>query len=198
MAIQSSTVCLYYGDSAEDAALDAAERHGKILMVLGSEKGVRKDDAREMLALHNTPPVSDALGSVVIGPMDLATVDASDALLKIVEEPSTLTQPFLWAHDLGQVSKTIRSRCHTVWANQSVEDYQYTYSTDLLDKAIAGDGIAIAELLMENPAKGALSDIIHRMSQTKVSPEKWRLYKSVLGKETTASVASVLAVGAHQ
>lgn len=194
----SETVFLYYGDSAEDAALEAAEQYGKILAVLGSEKGVRKDDAREMLGIHLAPPVSDSLGSVVLGPMDLATVDASDALLKIVEEPSKLTKPFLWANDLGQVSKTIRSRCHTIWSNQSLQDYEYKFSTDLLDKAISGDGIAIAELLMDNPAKDVMADVIHRMSQTRVSTKKWNLYKTILGQETTASVSAVLAMGARR
>ena len=195
-ATKVETVCLYYGEGAEDAALDAAEVYGRIEAVLGSEKGVRKDDARAMLALHNSPPASDGFSAVVIGPMDLATVDASDALLKVVEEPSMLTKPFLWAYDLGQVSKTIRSRCHTVWSYQHTPDEAYKFNTELLDQALDGNGVAIAELLLDNDPKLVLNEIVRRMSDTnKVTPRKWELFKAVLGQETVSSVASALAQG---
>ena len=102
-SLVGASVSLFHGQGAQDAAMEAAGQYGRILAVLGGEKGLRKDDSREMLRLHNMPPASDAFGSVVLGPMDLATFEAADALLKIIEEPSHYTRPFLWAFDLGEV-----------------------------------------------------------------------------------------------
>ena len=191
------TVSLFYGEGAEDKALEAAENYGKIIKVLGTEKGVRKDDSREMNLIHNAPPVSDYLGAVVIGPMDLATVDASDALLKVIEEPSDLSLPFLWANDVGQVSKTIRSRCRCVWVYQASEDYEYPCDLDLLDQAMAGDGLAIAELLINGDPKKIMEAAVYRLSARQVSTHQWQSYKAVLGSETTASVSSALMAGSR-
>ena len=61
-------------------------------------------------------------GVVIIGPMDLAWPKASDVLLKRIEEfDSNVVTPILWAHDLGGVSPTIRSRCLERWS-PSLED----------------------------------------------------------------------------
>lgn len=194
---ESDTVTLFYGEGAEDQALEAAEVYGKILKVLGTEKGVRKDDARQMTLIHNAPPVSDSLGAVVIGPMDLATTEASDALLKIIEEPSKYTKPFLWANDVGQVPKTIRSRCHCVWAYQAPETYEYPCDIDLLDQAMSGDGLAVSELLLKEEPKKIMEAVVHRLSTRKVSTRQWNLYKAVLGNETLSSVSSALMLGSE-
>ena len=186
-----SSVNLFHGPDAEEQAFSAAEDYGRILAVLGTEKGVRKDDSREMVRLHNMPPASDALGAVVVGPMDKATREASDALLKVVEEPSPWTRPFLWAGDIGDVPKTIRSRCHAVWAYGS-RDSQTELPVKLLDEAVGGCGIAVAELLGKHTPKEVLDGVIQRMADTGIPPRNWALYKAVLGNETVSSVASVL------
>ena len=196
MTIQNPTsVQLFHGPNAEDAALEAAEAYGKILAVLGSEKGVRKDDARKMVALHNAPPASDSFGVVVLGPMDLATIEASDALLKVVEEPCVYVKPFLWAKDLGEVSKTIRSRCHAVWSYGQASQYDVEIAEDLIDQAIEGCGISAAELLSKHTPKEALDAIIDRLSKKGIPPRTWSLYKATLGNESISSVAAVLMGG---
>ena len=195
MTINDQTsVTLFHGPNAQDAAHAAAEEYGRILAVLGSEKGVRKDDSREMLAIHNMPPASDALGAVVIGPMCLATFEASDALLKIVEEPSAYTKPFLWANDIGDVPKTIRSRCHSVWA-YGYRDAGSDFDEKLLDDAIDGCGIAIAELLGKHSPKDVLDGVVSRLSVRGVPPRLWAIYKATLGHESVSSVAAALSGG---
>lgn len=189
-----TSVYLFHGPSAEDAALEAAEAYGKILAALGTDKGVRKADSREMIALHNAPPASDSFGSVVIGPMDLATTEASDALLKVVEEPCAYVKPFLWANDLGEVSKTIRSRCHAVWAYGAAKS-ESEISADLIDQALSGCGIATAELLSKHTPKETLDAVISRLSKTGVSPRVWALYKATLGNESVSAVATALMGG---
>ena len=189
-----TSVHLFHGPNAENAALEAAESYGKILAVLGSEKGVRKNDSREMIALHNAPPASDSFGSVVIGPMDLATVEASDSLLKVVEEPCAYVKPFLWANDLGEVSKTIRSRCHAVWV-YGTDKPKSEISADLIDQAVGGCGIATAELLTKYTPKETLDAVISRLSETGISPRAWALYKATLGNESVSAVATALMGG---
>ncbi len=108
------SVMLFHGPGAEESALDAAHSYGRLIAPpFGSPSGPRKDDARKVAELYRNPPVSDQRGCLVIGPMDLATDEAADALLKMVEEPNADALPFLWAADVGSVRPTIRSRSHS-------------------------------------------------------------------------------------
>ncbi|MCS5688629.1 MAG: hypothetical protein NZ659_07580 [Acidimicrobiales bacterium] len=191
---EPSSVNMFHGPNAEEMALEAAERYGRILACLGTEKGVRKDDSREMLRIHNMPPASDALGSVVIGPMDLATFEAADALLRVVEEPSAYTKPFLWANDIGGVPKTIRSRCHCIWS-YGPHMFETEIDDALVDQAIEGCGIATAELLTKHPPKDVLDATIARLAIRGVPPRMWAIYKATLGNESISSVAAALAGG---
>jgi hypothetical protein len=62
------------------------------------------------------PGVGDKPPYVVIGPLDAATPEASDALLKTLEEVmNTPLRIVLWADYLGEVIPTIRSRTHAIW-----------------------------------------------------------------------------------
>lgn len=81
------------------------------------DAGLKTDDARAIVELLNSTPVGSEIGVVVIGPMDDANFKSADVLLKTLEESDcTITQPILWAHDLGAVTLTIRSRCLQRWA----------------------------------------------------------------------------------
>lgn len=83
------------------------------------DKGLDVDSAREAVRLLSFVPVGVAKGTIVIGPMDssyTASVKARDVLLKRIEEFPDCVQPILWAHDMGDVQGTIRSRCIERWA----------------------------------------------------------------------------------
>ena len=112
---------IFHGPGAFEAAVSHAESWGRQLCPPLGGSGVRKDDSRTFAALHRNPPVSDQAGCVIIGPMDAATDEASDALLKMVEEPNPDAMPILWAADLGGVRPTIRSRCHAEWCPGAVD-----------------------------------------------------------------------------
>ena len=89
---------------------------GRLICPPVGQKGLKKDEAREIVELVSYPPVGDSLGVVVIGPLDLATVASSDVLLKILEDGrDENTVLILWANDLGEVRPTVRSRCLSVW-----------------------------------------------------------------------------------
>jgi hypothetical protein len=105
---------LYHGPDVESAVLQKAESIGRVLASFGKE-GLKVDDARQIISLLGTKPVGDKKGVVLIGPMELANVKASDVLLKSIEETNDFVQPVLWANDIGGVVSTIRSRCISIW-----------------------------------------------------------------------------------
>ena len=84
------------------------------------------------------------IGVVVVGPMDLANLGAADALLKCIEEfHGEVVQPILWAHDLGGVRETIKSRCLNRWA-PATEEYEEdeeveAAALDLVQYALLGE-----------------------------------------------------------
>jgi hypothetical protein len=100
------------------------------------------DDIREATDLLLSTPVGMEVGVVVIGPLDrVGSSKASDGLLKSIEEHTELVVPVLWAHDLGGVSPTIKSRCLVRWCPQvGVDD----------DDEIQGDGRALVAAVLNN------------------------------------------------
>lgn len=108
-----STSCiLYHGPGAKEAAIAEANRIGRLVAPPIGDDGLKVDDARRVTELLMSVPTGELMGVVVIGPMDEANAKSSDTLLKSIEEfPGDYTVPIMWAHDLGGVSMTIRSRC---------------------------------------------------------------------------------------
>jgi hypothetical protein len=106
------SVVIFHGPGAEGAAHTAAKLHGLVMPFLNSGEVLKKDDARDLVALLNQTPVGSKAWAVAVGPLDEISAAVSDVLLKTLEEfnPRGL-RPFLWARDLGGVSPTIKSRC---------------------------------------------------------------------------------------
>jgi hypothetical protein len=113
---------LFHGPDAESCALQKASQIGRLLAPPFGKDGLKVEDARQIVSLLNTTPVGDAVGVLVVGPMEMANTKSSDVLLKSLEEfQDQVVQPVLWANDLGGVSNTIRSRCIDVWSPGSKE-----------------------------------------------------------------------------
>lgn len=97
---------LFHGPGAQNEALAGP---GVLLGLYGSgEKGLGVAETREALALVEHPTKS---GVLIFGPLDKASPEALDALLKTVEEPPDHLELRLFALEEGLVSPTIRSRC---------------------------------------------------------------------------------------
>lgn len=79
------------------------------------------DDSRLIVSLANQAGVGDLPPTLVIGPVDNATPEAADALLKTLEDlaggPLRLV---LWADFLGGVSQTIRSRTAGIYCHGEI------------------------------------------------------------------------------
>lgn len=128
---------LFHGPSARQQALNTAVEVGRLVCPPIGDGGLKVDEVREAMDILLSTPVGVGFGVVVIGPMDQAGSNkASDGLLKIIEEPPEVIQPFLWAYDLGEVSPTIRSRCLPRWCPPV---------PNMDDEEIEGDGRKLVE-----------------------------------------------------
>lgn len=113
------TAPLFHGPEARATALREANRLGRLIKDPIGDTGLKVDQAREVVSLMMSTPLGTKKGTLVIGPLDFRhdnSDKARDILLKSIEEhPSNVVLPLLWAHDLEEVSPTIRSRCDEKW-----------------------------------------------------------------------------------
>lgn len=193
----TSSSLLFHGPQAELQAKDTAALYGRVLLDSSSAKGLRKADSQSAIAIHLNPPASDRMGSIVLGPMDLATKEASDSLLKMVEEPNKRARPFLWAFDVGSVSPTIRSRCLRVWSPDPNTDEKGQVPGVLKD-AVRGNPVAVFQLLAEGDAPGLATRIVNYLAygpSTEVEMALYERLRPTLGKETKTTLAAALLGG---
>lgn len=107
---------LFHGPEARDRAVQKASQEGRLVSEPVGDKGLKVEDSRRVVEISLNPGVGDKPPYVVIGPLDAATPEASDALLKTLEEVmNTPLRIVLWADYLGEVIPTIRSRTHAIW-----------------------------------------------------------------------------------
>lgn len=192
--VGSTSSLLFHGPTAQSRARDAASLYGRILLNPSSPNGLRKADSRAAVEFHLNPPVSDRPGSLILGPLDAATPSASDALLKMVEEPNPSARPFLWALDLGGVAPTIRSRCLVLWSPQDTELKDKV--DPLVKDAAKGDPVAVYSLLESSESPEVVAKKVLAYLASKVPTESelalWQRLKPLLGRETKAGIAYAL------
>ena len=133
---------LYHGPGARSAVLAEAGRIGRLLHEPFGDEGLKVAEAREFVSLMQFPPVGEASGVVVAGPLDHAAPKSTDVLLKSVEEPPPHVHPLLWATDLGGVALTIQSRCLPIWCplvgRESGDEEVETAAREVLNAVLAG------------------------------------------------------------
>jgi hypothetical protein len=114
---------LYHGPTAQGRSAEAASAWGRVLGSFGHPRdGLNIEAVREAVSVMAAPPVGDVRGSVVVGPIDVLTLEGvADVFLKTLEERNPRgPRPFLWAWDLGSVRPTIQSRCLVEWCPGTV------------------------------------------------------------------------------
>lgn len=110
------TPFLFHGPSSRDRAVQKSEECSRPISDPVGDRGLKVDDARSIVDLANNGGVGDLPPSVVVGPIDAATPEAADALLKTLEDLSEAPLKIvLWADHLTEVVPTIRSRTREVW-----------------------------------------------------------------------------------
>jgi hypothetical protein len=125
---------------------------GRLLAPPFGREGLKVAEAREVVAWMSSPPVGSTTGVLVLGPMDLATPEAQDCLLKSLEEvDSRILQPILWAWDSGAVVPTILSRCLTEWCPHGTQlDMEFEPEAQILvQAALARDRVSTVSGLKE-------------------------------------------------
>lgn len=116
---EAVTPFLYHGPEGRGTACAEANRLGRLLCDPIGDGGLKTEDAREAVNIVASGTIGDATPTMVIGPLDSATPEAADALLKTLEDLSGYVTLCLWAECIGSVIPTIRSRTTAVWCPPS-------------------------------------------------------------------------------
>jgi hypothetical protein len=112
------TPFLFHGPLSLEVAIKKSNEFGVPVPIspMGQE-GLKVDDSRVIIDLAFEGHIGDNPPTLVVGPVDDATVEASDALLKTLEDTVGISplRIILWANSLGGVRETVTSRCNCVW-----------------------------------------------------------------------------------
>jgi DNA polymerase III subunit delta' len=135
---QSETAC----GQCQQCLLIAAATHPDLFIVTieDGKKQISINQIRILIEkLSKTPQVARSQ-VVVIYPADKMTIEACNALLKTLEEPTSTSNLVLLTHDLTTLPITVRSRCQIWDANPNPEQMQLW-----LQRALSDQGVAISE-----------------------------------------------------
>ena len=136
------------------------------------------EDIRTVITQDNLSPIEGRYKVVIFPPLKSLTEEASNALLKTIEEPSK-TSVFLilstgnfWSHSRDDSNKmilsTIKSRCRTIFVDTD-KDIKFNYSNDdfidFLDFEIFDEKQSFKKILdILTIQKKELSNLIHSFS----------------------------------
>lgn len=144
---------LFHGPGGRSSALVDAKVRGKLSCEPIGEGGLKVDESRALIEMLLMPFPGNEKKSFVVGPMDEANVNASDALLKSLEDLDHSKYVLnLWAADVMNVSPTIQSRCAARWCYEPgpgdlVDDSEiFPKALDILDAYRKKDYLAILEI----------------------------------------------------
>jgi len=97
------------------------------------------DDIRDIISKDNLSPLEGKYKVVIFPPLKSLTEEASNALLKTIEEPSQssifliLSAGVFWSHarddSNNQILSTIKSRCRSIYLDTE-RDLKFDYSSD--------------------------------------------------------------------
>ena len=136
------------------------------------------EDIRTVITQDNLSPIEGRYRVVIFPPLKSLTEEASNALLKTIEEPSK-TSVFLilstgnfWSHSRddsnNMILSTIKSRCRTIFVDTD-KDIKFNYSNedfiDFLDFEIFDEKQSFKKILdILTIQKKELSNLIHSFS----------------------------------
>ncbi len=115
------------GDSLANEIISELESRHKIPAKANPDFFNRKydtftiDNAREIKSFHETRPISESGKKIFILTMNGITVEAQNALLKLLEEPSEYAHFFLIIPSAHLLLPTVKSRMQMVGDNQTAE-----------------------------------------------------------------------------
>lgn len=104
-------------------------------------KQIKIEGVRELIRFAEKTPQLAQQQVVILGPVESLTINAANALLKTLEEPTASTCFLLFSHSISQVMATIRSRCQldilaAPSIKQSAEWLKQQFDDEKVKKAI--------------------------------------------------------------
>ncbi len=120
----------------KDCQLFAAGTHPDLLTVRLEEKAkqIKVDQIRELVDFVIKTSQREGMKVIIIEPAEAMNVNAANALLKSLEEPTSQTLIFLVTHAAHRLLPTIRSRCQTLTIDKphhsDAVSWLATYVTD--------------------------------------------------------------------
>lgn len=169
---------LYHGPKGREVALHQANACGRVLGIFGDD-GLKVDMAKEVVEVLSSAPIGDGVGAIVIGPVEDASEEAANALLKVLEEygDGEYVKAFVWANDIGGVINTIRSRCIEEWCpgdGKITAEYPLLpAATVLCEAALRRKTAAVIEHLNEHSGREVL--IARASVEVLAHKEEWPL-----------------------
>ena len=136
------------------------------------------EDIRTVITQDNLSPIEGRYKVVIFPPLKSLTEEASNALLKTIEEPSKtsifliLSTSNFWSHSRddsnNMILSTIKSRCRTIFVDTD-KDIKFNYSNedfiDFLDFEIFDEKQSFKKVLdVLTIQKKELSNLIHSFS----------------------------------
>lgn len=109
------------------------------LLVIEPEKNsITIDKIRDISKFVSTKPFESNNKVVLIKQADLMRTEASNALLKNLEEPKPFVYFILLTDNKNKLLKTIISRCQVInyLSEKENEEFDYTIALDILDKSM--------------------------------------------------------------
>lgn len=109
------------------------------LLVIEPEKNsITIDKIRDISKFVSTKPFESNNKVVLIKQADLMRTEASNALLKNLEEPKPFVYFILLTDNMNKLLKTIISRCQVInyLSERENEEFDYTTALDILDKSM--------------------------------------------------------------
>jgi len=146
------TPILFHGPGARTEAVNSSNAPGfRPVSDPVGDGGLKVDDSRTLVEIASVAPVGDKKGSLVLGPLDRATPEAADALLKTLEDLAEgPVRLFPWAWDLAGVLPTIRSRTLHRWCpGPDPLGYLKGPADKLVEASLSERLATVAELLSE-------------------------------------------------
>lgn len=111
----------------------------KIIKISQTESNISIEGVRKLLETLAYGSLNGELQAVVLPNIDLASIPAQNALLKVLEEPPAHIQFFLSTAAPDAVLETVRSRCSIAYftsdiQNNEIDAESTTNPADILDK----------------------------------------------------------------
>ena len=102
--------------SCKSCTLLSAGSHADFMGVEVEEgsRVIKIDQVRELIEFAARTPSLGARKVILLGPAEVMNLNAANALLKCLEEPSANTSILLYSHQPGGLPATVRSRCQTL------------------------------------------------------------------------------------